>query len=107
MDAIFVHQNFRNEIVWRRTSAHGRAKRWGPIQDTLLFYSKSDAYTWNRTLQEYAESYIETFYRHSDVMGRYRLSDLTGPGTREGGSGQPWRGIDPTEKRPALGSAAG
>ena len=29
MDAIFGHQNFRNEIVWRRISAHNSARRWG------------------------------------------------------------------------------
>ena len=40
MDGIFGHKNFRNEIIWRRTGAHGRAKRWGPIHDTLLFYTK-------------------------------------------------------------------
>ena len=37
LDAIFGHTNFRNEIVWQRTSAHGSARRWGPIHDTLLF----------------------------------------------------------------------
>ena len=41
MDAVFGHQNFRNEIIWRRTGAHGGAKRWGPIHDTLLFYTMS------------------------------------------------------------------
>ena len=98
MDAIFGHQNFRNEIVWRRTSAHSGARRWGPIHDTLLFYSKSGRYTWNRTVQQYDEEYLENFYRHSDDRGRHRLSDLTGSGTRQGASGRPWRGIDPTEK---------
>ena len=31
MDGIFGHKNFRNEIIWKRTSAHNSAKRWGPI----------------------------------------------------------------------------
>ena len=97
MDAIFGHQNFRNEIVWRRTSAHGRAKRWGPIHDTLLFYSAGANYTWNRTFQEYDDDYLERFFRHEDARGRYRVDNLTGPGTRTGGSGQPWRGIDPSD----------
>ena len=96
MDAVFGHDNFRNEIIWRRTFAHGRAKRWGPIHDTLLFYSKGERYIWNRTFQEYSDTYIESFFRHNDEYGRYRLTTLTGPGVRQGSSRQPWRGIDPT-----------
>ena len=98
MDAIFGHQNFRNEIIWRRISAHNSARRWGPIHDTLLFYSRGDNYTWNRLFQDYDKEYLDRFYRHSDARGRFRLSDLTAPGTRQGASGQSWRGINPTDK---------
>ena len=96
LDAVFGHRSFRNEIVWKRTAAHGRAKRWGPIHDTVLFYSKSDRYTWNRIFQPYDQSYIDNFFRHTDERGRYRVGNMTGPGIRDGSSGQPWRGIDPT-----------
>ena len=98
MDAVFGHQNYRNEIVWRRTGAHGRAKRWGPIHDTILFYSRHDAYTWNRVYEKYNPGYVEKFYRFEDERGKYRLVTLDGPGTRGGSSGQPWRGINPTDK---------
>nr|MBA2601624.1 restriction endonuclease [Actinomycetota bacterium] len=97
MDAVFGPQNFRNEIVWKRTGAHGRAKRWGPVHDTLLFYSISDRYLWNRVFEDYDQSYIDNFYRFEDEHGRYRLVTLDGPGTRQGSSGQPWRDVDPTE----------
>lgn len=98
LDGIFGHENFRNEIIWKRSSAHNRAKRWGPVHDVLLFYSASDKYTWNRTFANYDERYLEGKYRHRDEQGRvYRLSDLTGPGTRTGDSGEPWRGVNPTE----------
>lgn len=60
MDAIFGEENFRNEIIWKRTSSHNRAKRWGPITDTLLYYSKSDQYVWNRVLQSFTQDYIDT-----------------------------------------------
>ena len=98
MDSIFGHQNFRNEIIWRRTGAHGRAKKWGPIHDTILFYTRSDNYTWNRTFEKYDQSYIDDFYRHEDRHGRYRYVTLDGPGKRGGSSGEPWRGVDPTPK---------
>lgn len=96
MDGIFGHQNFRNEIIWKRTSSHNSAKRWGPVHDVILFYSKSDKYTWNRIYQKYEESYIQNFYKHQDERGVFRLGDLTGAGVRTGESGLPWRGVDPT-----------
>lgn len=97
LDAVFGHENFLNEVVWKRASAHNRAKRWGPVHDSILFYSKSSNYTWNRTFSEYNDRYLATKYRHEDGHGRrYRLSDLTGPGKRSGDSGMEWRGVDPT-----------
>lgn len=95
MDAVFGPAHYANEVIWKRTSSHNRAKRWGPIHDCILFYSKTDEMIWNRIVQEYDENYVEKFYRFQDVKGRYRVSDLTGPGIRTGDSGQAWRGIDP------------
>ena len=96
MDAIFGHQNFRNELIWKRTSAHSSAKRYGPVHDTILFYTASDKYTWNKVTQSYNEAYLANKYRQEDSRGRYRLSDLTAAGVRSGDSGRAWRGFDPT-----------
>ena len=98
MDAIFGHHNFRSEVIWRRTGAHGRAKRWGPIHDTILFYTKSDKYIWNRVYEDYDPKYVEKFYRFSDGRGRFRLVTLDGPGIRNGSSGMPWRDVNPSNK---------
>ncbi|WP_174273635.1 DNA methyltransferase [Sphingomonas bacterium] len=95
MDGIFGHDNFRNEIIWQRTGAHGRAKKWGPIHDTILFYTASKSYTWNRVYEKYDQSYIDNFYRFNDDHGQYRMVTLDGPGVRGGASGTPWRGVDP------------
>ena len=97
MDATFGVENFRNEITWKRTGAHGGANRWGPIHDTVLFYSKSDDHLWNRTYQPYDALYLKRHYRHEDERGRYRLVALTGAGTTSGDSGKAWRGVDPTD----------
>ena len=97
LDAIFGAARFQNEIVWKRQSSHNRAKRWGPVHDTILFYA-GVSYTWNRVLQPLDTDYVERFYRHTDNHGRYRASDLTGPGLRDGDTGQPWRGIDPSDR---------
>ena len=96
MDGIFGHENFRNEIIWKRTGAHGRAKKWGPIHDTILFYTASHRYTWNRVFEEYDKDYLAKFYKTKDSKGLHQPISLSGPGTRTGSSGQPWRSVDPT-----------
>jgi DNA modification methylase len=96
MDGIFGHDNFRNEIIWKRTSSHNRAQRWGDVHDTLLFYSRSDRFTWNAVEQPLSEAYVSSKYRHEDELGRHRYSDLTAPGIRGGDSGQEWQGFDPS-----------
>lgn len=98
MDGIFGHKNFQNEIVWQRTGAHGRARKWGPVHDVLLFYSASENFTWNRVFQAYDQSYIASHYKSSDDHGRYQLVTLDGPGIRNGSSGMPWRKVNPTYK---------
>ena len=96
MDAIFGHNNFRNEIIWKRTGSHGGSRRWGPIHDTIFFYTRSDKYTWNRIFQKYDPEYIKESYKLRDERGFYQLVSLTGAGVRSGDSGKPWRSVDPT-----------
>ncbi len=98
MDAIFGRKQFRNEIAWQRTNAHNSARRYGPVHDMLLFYSNSDAYHWSDPRLEYSEEYIERHYRHTDpdTGRRFQRVDLTGSGTRNGESGLPWQGVNPT-----------
>ncbi len=101
LDSIFGPSNFRNEIIWRRTYAHNDATRCGAIHDALLFYSKSENYVWNRILVPLSTEYKEMFLDQSDEKTgkRYARIDLTGAGvTKDGESGRPWRGIDPSPK---------
>jgi DNA modification methylase len=99
MDGIFSHENFRSEIIWKRTSAHNSAKRYGPSHDTILFYSVGPKFTWNVQYGEYDQQYIDAFFTHTDDKGRrWQRTDLTGPGVRQGDSGLPWRHYDPTKR---------
>jgi site-specific DNA-methyltransferase (adenine-specific) len=99
MDAVFAPQNFRGEVIWKRTSSHSNANRYGFVHDTLLFYSKTENHVWNEQLGPYDDQYIEAFFTHTDEKGnRWRRTDLTGPGRRKGDSGLPWRGFDPTAR---------
>jgi site-specific DNA-methyltransferase (adenine-specific) len=98
LDTVFGADNFHSEVIWKRTSSHNSAKRFGPIHDVIFFYSKTDDFVWNNVYQPYDETYIKDFYRYEDEKGKFRLSDLTGAGTRNGETGKPWRGINPTDK---------
>ncbi len=98
MDAVFGPENFLNEISWKRTYSHGSAKRYGPIHDVILFYAKSDAYFWNGLKSEHDPEYIEKHFRYMDETTgkKFQAISLTGAGVRNGESGKPWRGVDPT-----------
>lgn len=99
LDSVFGPDNFRSEVIWKRTSAHSSANRFGPIHDVILFYSRSDEYAWHRKYQPYDADYIATFFDQVDADGRrWKRTDLTGAGTRNGETGLPWRGIDVTAK---------
>lgn len=99
LDQVFGPGRFLNEVIWKRTSAHSSAKRYGPVHDVLLYYSKSDEYVWNQSFQPYDQGYLDNFYTHLDPDGRrWRRSDLTGAGVRHGETGKKWRGIDVTAK---------
>lgn len=85
MDAIFGPQNFVNEIIWKRSSAHSDtrqgAKHFGRVSDTILFYSKTEDQTWNQLHTPYDPEYVARDYRRLDSDGRrYRIDNLQGPG---------------------------
>jgi DNA modification methylase len=82
LDTIFGPQNFRNEFIWKRTSAHSDSKQGskqaGRIHDVIFFYSKGGMWTWNPIFTAYDESYVNNFYRYQDADGRrYRVDNLT------------------------------
>lgn len=98
LDGVFGHANFRNEVIWKRTSAHSSAKRFGPVHDVLLVYGKG-APVWNAQYEPHSADYLASHYGQVDANGRrYTLSDLTAAGVRNGSSGETWRGFSPTSK---------
>ena len=97
MDAIFVAKNFQNEILWKRFNFHADARRFGRVSDTVLFYSNSDSYTFNRQRVPFSNEYVTSKFKHRDENGRrFRLNDLNPPGGRGPiyefhGVTKPWR----------------
>jgi site-specific DNA-methyltransferase (adenine-specific) len=94
LDAIFGVRYFRNEIIWKRTSGHSDARRYGRVHDTILYYSRGNDFTWNLSHQTYDPSYIEQYYRYQDTDGRRWMSgDLSAAGLTGGGYEYEWQGI--------------
>lgn len=99
LDGIFGRENFRNEIVWKRTNAPTASDyQLGCVHDTLLFYAKSDLVTVNPVFIPYTDAYVKQNYRFKDSRGPFQPTPLTAKGTTKGSSGQAWRGIDITAK---------
>jgi site-specific DNA-methyltransferase (adenine-specific) len=99
LDTIFGPENFLNEVIWKRTSAHSGSKKYGPVHDVILVYVKSDDYRWTDLRTDYEDEYLDKYYKFDDGDGRlYWRADLCAAGIRNGRSGMPWRGIDPGAK---------
>ena len=72
LDEIFGEFNFRNEIVWRKYGGHKNTAKlkFTTENDTLLFYSLTDKYTFNAIFRPLSEQTIKSEYRHTDENGR-------------------------------------
>jgi DNA modification methylase len=94
MDAVFGPENFRNEIIWKRTSGHSDAIGYGSVHDTILFYTRSVLARWNDIFQPYDDGYVEQYYRYTDPDGRRWMSDNIGAsGLSGGGYNYEWKGV--------------
>ena len=83
MDKLFGDDNFRNEIVWRRSDAHSDAKQgakhYGRVTDSILFYTRSAEFTFNTVYVPLPVSTVSKWYRHIEPKTgkRYNLDNLT------------------------------
>src|SRR6266849_4733994 len=85
LDTIFSPRNFRNEIIWKRQTAHSDAKyKFADVADIILFYVKSKEAKFTPQYGEHDPQYIENFYRFddNDGRGRYSLDNMTSPNPR-------------------------
>ncbi|MCY3780300.1 MAG: DNA methyltransferase [Chloroflexi bacterium] len=82
MDAVFGARNYRNEIVWKRTSTKGNTKTNLPDNhDIILRYSMSTKCTWNAQFTPHDPEYVDKFYRYVEegTGRRYRHDNLANP----------------------------
>ncbi len=104
LDKIFGNQNFRNQIVWKRTSTHNDAKQgarhFGRVCDFIYLYNKDAKIAkFNTIYEDYTHTYIESTYNKVDEKGRrFKASDLSAakPG---GDTLYEWQGMLPPKGR--------
>jgi hypothetical protein len=89
LDQILGENNFQSEVIWKRTHAHGSAKRWAPIHDSIFLYTGGDDYTWTYPTVPHAPEYLQKHFKNQDERGYFQPITLTGSGTRNGESGKP------------------
>lgn len=98
LDAIFGAEQYRGEIIWKRTNARGTTGKWPRVHDVIFHYSVSATFTFT-SLKIKADKAKQP---HTLITGpdgkKYQTFELTAPGaTKEGDSGKPWRGFDPNK----------
>jgi len=94
LDKIFGANLFRNEIVWKRTTAHSNSKRLGRIYDTIFYYAKSEKHVVNPVVTDFSEKQLARYKQ--DDKGLYRAENLTSPGIQRQFE---WRGVHPGKNR--------
>ena len=99
MDAVFGRDNFRNEVIWKRTSTKSLAKRYAVNTDRILYYVKSDGVTWNQQYTPYDNEYIRKTFRGRDKHGRWGTVDLSGGKAGSERAYMPLKGIEPPPGR--------
>jgi adenine specific DNA methylase Mod len=85
LEEVFGPQYFVAEIIWKRRSGIVKqTKTFGACTDTILMFSKSDDYVYDRQFTKVdTEKYVEERFKYIDEKGRrYRLSNLVNPGYR-------------------------
>lgn len=97
LDEIFGREQFQNQIVWRNTNTHNKAKTFGRIHQNILFYSKSATPFFRKFKRPPFREYIEQNFSKGTDGKFYAKADLTAPGVRSGDSGKRCFGYDPTE----------
>ncbi len=99
LDEIFGADNFRAEIIWKRTSSHTSTHDFGPVHDSIIAFAKTSKHIWHPKFEPYDQEFVAQYYRYDDGDGRlYWPGDITAPGVRHGNSGKPWRSFSPTTK---------
>jgi DNA modification methylase len=79
-DLIFGEKNFKNEISWKRSSAHNDSKKsFGNISDIILFFSKTKDNLFNKIYTEYSAAYLTSEWSQLPSGRFYKSENMLDP----------------------------
>ena len=77
LDEVFSSENFRNEIIWKRSTSQGyQTKQCGVLHDSIYWYSKTPDYTFNMQYHMHEKEYLKR--ARKDENGRLYIPIPTG-----------------------------
>ncbi len=84
LDEVFGNNNFKNEIIWKRTFAGKTISKALPANtDTIFWYSKSDAYIYNPITKPLTDEDKATFTKNDDdgrgLYNTVSMQKVSGP----------------------------
>ncbi|MGH7786490.1 MAG: DNA methyltransferase [Candidatus Binatia bacterium] len=84
MDGVFGPERFKNEIIWKRTGAHGNVSNaYGDVTDNILFYARGDKPAWTQLFLPLSDELIASKFRYQDPDGRrWQSVTLRNPSVR-------------------------
>lgn len=94
LDEVFGEHNFKNEIVWKRTSAHSDAGKYGINIDFIYFYTKGEKYIWNQQYENYNAKYLTRFKNIDPDGRRWQDGPITAKGLSGGGYRYTYKGVE-------------
>ena len=93
LDEIFGEDHFRNEIIWKRSTAHNDSTGYANLHDCIFYYSISDDLYFKTPMVPYSQEYVERYYNKIDENGRRYLDrDLSAKGLKGSGYTYSWKG---------------
>ncbi len=98
LDAVFGKLNYKAEIVWKRHNARSTEENWPHIHDTIFFYTKTTTFSFKPTRVKADKAKMPHTLITGEDGKKYQTYELTGAGvTKDGDTGKPWRGFNPTQ----------
>jgi adenine-specific DNA-methyltransferase len=83
LEEVFGKENFRNEIMWRKSnSPKAQSKSFGNQIDTIYWFAKSDAAPYYKAFKPFDEKSLKP-YSYSDAKGKFRLIELEAQGVQK------------------------
>jgi len=115
LDEIAGGDGFVSEIIWQSSDAQSSANRYGPIHNTIFYYTKGSHPVWNAIRTPLSRATADAWYAHEEVIERdvvntlghrlpkgtarrYNMADLTAR-KRGGDTSYEWRGVRPPSGR--------